>query len=164
MTAAPFENCPNCDAPLVIEHTNARTAIICANCRHQFVHGAVVDDKKTSGKAIASLVLGLGAMFAMCFTGIPAIVLGILALRDIHPALQKSRMVGFAEPLPTLQPQFTEDRPAETLLVRIPAIREPLLSHIRARRNHQQGTAPTAERRCGVSIPGRCCLRLFRVR
>jgi hypothetical protein len=37
----------------------------------------------TSGKAITSLVLGLLSFVLLCLTGIPAIILGILALRDI---------------------------------------------------------------------------------
>lgn len=38
---------------------------------------------QSSGKAIASLVLGLLSFFCIFFTGIPAIILGILGLRDI---------------------------------------------------------------------------------
>lgn len=37
----------------------------------------------SSGKAIASLVLGIFSLFCNFFTGLPALILGILALRDI---------------------------------------------------------------------------------
>jgi tetratricopeptide (TPR) repeat protein len=69
--------------PLVLDGASSPATIICANCRHQFKPYAAAS-VKTSGKAVASLVLGLGALFALCLTGIPAIVLGVLALRDIR--------------------------------------------------------------------------------
>ena len=39
---------------------------------------------KTSGKAIASLVLGLLSFVGMCFTGVPGLMLGILGLGDVN--------------------------------------------------------------------------------
>jgi prepilin-type processing-associated H-X9-DG protein len=39
--------------------------------------------ERTSGKAIASLVLGITSLFCLIFTGFPAIILGVLGLRDI---------------------------------------------------------------------------------
>jgi len=39
---------------------------------------------KTSGKAIASLVLGIGSLLTAVLTGLPAILFGILALVDIN--------------------------------------------------------------------------------
>ena len=39
---------------------------------------------KTSGKAIASLVLGFLSIVGMCFTGIPGLILGILGLGDAN--------------------------------------------------------------------------------
>ena len=38
----------------------------------------------TSGKAIASLILGLVSIVGMCFTGIPGLILGIMGLGDIN--------------------------------------------------------------------------------
>jgi prepilin-type processing-associated H-X9-DG protein len=42
------------------------------------------DTAQTSGKAVWSLVLGIMSFVLMCFTGIPAIILGALALGDIR--------------------------------------------------------------------------------
>ena len=39
---------------------------------------------KTSGKAIASLVLGFLSIIGMCLTGIPGLILGILGLGDVN--------------------------------------------------------------------------------
>ncbi|MDB2687561.1 DUF1559 domain-containing protein, partial [Mariniblastus sp.] len=38
----------------------------------------------TSGKAIASLILGFLSIVGMCFTGIPGVILGIMGLGDIN--------------------------------------------------------------------------------
>jgi len=38
---------------------------------------------KTSGKAIASLILGLFSFVGMCFTGIPGLILGIMGHSEI---------------------------------------------------------------------------------
>jgi prepilin-type processing-associated H-X9-DG protein len=38
---------------------------------------------RTSGKAIASLILGIASFLCTIFTGIPAIILGILGMRDV---------------------------------------------------------------------------------
>src|SRR4051812_2859536 len=42
-----------------------------------------IGEVRTSGKAIWSLVLGIGSFFCSLFAAIPAIVLGVLALNDI---------------------------------------------------------------------------------
>jgi hypothetical protein len=68
----------------LVEPAAARRTIICAKCRHRFTPAGAAEQVRTSGKAMASLVLGLGAMFAFFLTGIPAIVLGVLALREIQ--------------------------------------------------------------------------------
>ena len=39
---------------------------------------------KTSGKAIASLVLGFLSIVGMCFTGIPGLILGIMGLGEVN--------------------------------------------------------------------------------
>ncbi|MCE9556834.1 MAG: DUF1559 domain-containing protein [Planctomycetes bacterium] len=48
-----------------------------------FLSPASVAGPRTSGKAIASLVLGLGSLFCSIITAIPALVLGILSLGEI---------------------------------------------------------------------------------
>jgi hypothetical protein len=46
----------------------------------------------SSGKALASLLLGLASFCGMCFTGVPAIVLGFMSLGDIKRS--QGRMTG----------------------------------------------------------------------
>lgn len=92
MKATSTETCPNCLAALVTDGVTTGWTIICANCRTPFQYQAEQVKTVTSGKAIASLVLGLSSLFAACLTGIPAVILGILALRDIRHS--KQDMVG----------------------------------------------------------------------
>ena len=42
------------------------------------------ESTSTSGKAIASLVLGLASCVLVCFTAIPGLILGIMGLGDIN--------------------------------------------------------------------------------
>jgi prepilin-type processing-associated H-X9-DG protein len=51
---------------------------------------------KTSGKAIASLVLGVFSFFCSVFAGIPAIILGILGLTDINNRAKRVSGKGLA--------------------------------------------------------------------
>ena len=39
---------------------------------------------QTSGKAMASMILGLCSFVFCCFTGVPAVILGIMGLADIN--------------------------------------------------------------------------------
>jgi type II secretory pathway pseudopilin PulG len=50
------------------------------------------EGSQSSGKAITSLVLGLCSLVCSCFTGIPAIIFGFLALSDIKSS--HSRLTG----------------------------------------------------------------------
>ena len=86
--ATSTETCPNCSAVLVTDDITIGWTIICANCRTPFQYQAEQVKTVTSRKAIASLVLGLSSLFAACLTGIPAVILGILALRDIRRSKQ----------------------------------------------------------------------------
>jgi prepilin-type processing-associated H-X9-DG protein len=53
---------------------------------------------KVNGKSVASLVLGLLSLGLLCFTGVPAIVLGVAALREINRSdgVQKGRKLAVA--------------------------------------------------------------------
>jgi len=51
---------------------------------------------QTSGKAVASLVLGLCTFVACCITGIPALILGILGLSDINNPAKRVTGKGMA--------------------------------------------------------------------
>ena len=51
---------------------------------------------QTSGKATASLILGISSIVGMCFTGIIGVVLGILALSDISKSRGRVQGKGMA--------------------------------------------------------------------
>jgi prepilin-type processing-associated H-X9-DG protein len=55
-----------------------------------------VGEPKTSGKAIWSMVLGLLSFILICVTGLPAIILGALALRDIRRSAGRLQGHGMA--------------------------------------------------------------------
>ena len=50
----------------------------------------------TSGKAIASLVLGLFSIVGMCLTGIPGLILGIMGLNDVGKSAGRLKGKGLA--------------------------------------------------------------------
>src|SRR5207237_10899998 len=51
---------------------------------------------KTSGKAIASLILGITSLVCSIFTGIPALILGIISLVQIHRSHGRMQGQGLA--------------------------------------------------------------------
>lgn len=75
--------CPNCDAMLLPERVDDM-AVLCANCRFVFVPAGRRTEQRTSRKAVISFGLGLLSLVGLFLTGIPAILLGISALRDIQ--------------------------------------------------------------------------------
>lgn len=90
--------CPNCGVILPAGGLGPGVAVQCARCSTQFTIGATVAtmEQTTSGKAIASMVLGLCSIVGFCFTGIPAIILGILAFGDIRRRPRELRGHGLA--------------------------------------------------------------------
>lgn len=95
MSVVHTDSCPNCGLPLVHVQLPAET-ILCANCQHRFTRAVAGERPTISGKAIASLALGIAAPFVMCLAGVPAIVMGILALRDIRRSQGRARGRGLA--------------------------------------------------------------------
>jgi hypothetical protein len=77
--------CPECDSTLLPERLDD-VAVLCANCRAVFVPADRRTEQRTSRKAVVSLVLGLLSLGGLFLTGIPAILLGVSALRDIKRA------------------------------------------------------------------------------
>jgi prepilin-type processing-associated H-X9-DG protein len=69
--------CPNCQRELVIPQGKPLAD-------EEFAEYRGSGEPKTSGKAIASLILGLCSFVFCCITGAPAIILGILGLTDIN--------------------------------------------------------------------------------
>ena len=89
-------SCPHCAALLATDAVDDRTTILCAACGQPFVLRPSADTRKTSRKAIASLVLGLLSICFWCLAGIPAIVLGVLALIEIRRDERRLKGRGFA--------------------------------------------------------------------
>jgi uncharacterized paraquat-inducible protein A len=86
MTAAetPTTSCPRCAVLLATDAVEDGTTILCAACGQPFLWRPLADTRKTSRKAVASLVLGTFSIFFWCLAGVPAIVLGVLALMEIR--------------------------------------------------------------------------------
>jgi hypothetical protein len=76
--------CPGCGAVLVTEGLGPDQAVLCPACCATFLLRRPGFALRTSRLAIASLVLGILSLLGMCLTGIPAIITGLLALREIH--------------------------------------------------------------------------------
>jgi len=101
--------CPDCGRELVIaassgdpERAEAIRALPEEKPRRRRFEEDEEDDAPqprragTSGKAIASLILGLMSFFCTLFTGIPAIILGILGLRDVNRSNGRVKGQGMA--------------------------------------------------------------------
>jgi tetratricopeptide (TPR) repeat protein len=78
---------------LVVDGRSNRV-ILCANCCHQFLCGGQWPPVRTSGKAVASLVLGIASLGGICFTGIPAFLLGLWAYSEIRAARGPAILTG----------------------------------------------------------------------
>ena len=73
--------CPECGKELIVPGVGVgASGDIAGDFGHAPVKGA---EAGTSGKAIASFVLGLTSLICTLFTGIPAIILGALSVRAI---------------------------------------------------------------------------------
>ncbi len=91
-------NCPRCGARLATEAVDEETTVLCAACRRPFVFRASTDARRFSRKAVASLALGLASAFFWCLAGVPAVVLGVMALIEIrrHQDQLKGRQFAIA--------------------------------------------------------------------
>ena len=76
--------CPGCGSLLVGDDVAGGGNVICAHCRLPFVYQPSAVATRLSRKAVASLALAIASLFFFCLTAIPALVLGGLALADIH--------------------------------------------------------------------------------
>lgn len=72
--------CPKCGAP---NHDNARVCVACGQVLGGPLPPAPAVTARTSGWAVAALVLGILSPFTCMLTALPAIVLGIVALVKI---------------------------------------------------------------------------------
>ncbi|HEV3025220.1 MAG TPA: DUF4190 domain-containing protein, partial [Pirellulales bacterium] len=76
--------CPHCGASLTTAGLSDSTVLLCARCGSPMVLRTRGDVRRLSRRAVASLVLGVCTILFWCIAGIPAIVLGLLALYDIR--------------------------------------------------------------------------------
>jgi prepilin-type processing-associated H-X9-DG protein len=82
--------CPECGRELIVPKASAGPYE--APEPMDFAAG----EERTSGKAIASLVLGLSSFFCCLFTAIPAVILGILGLNEISASQGRVKGRGMA--------------------------------------------------------------------
>jgi ABC-type spermidine/putrescine transport system permease subunit II len=68
---------------LAVEEVPGVNIALCPACRHSFTLRPFVDKRKTSRKAILSLWLGIGTLLFACLTGVPAALVGAVALYEI---------------------------------------------------------------------------------
>src|SRR5437879_11154513 len=84
LTAGPRATCDTCGAVLVIEGLAPDQDVLCPACGATFVLRRTGFAPRRSRLATISLMLGIVSLLGMCLTGIPAVVVGILALREIR--------------------------------------------------------------------------------
>ncbi|MCL6502152.1 MAG: DUF4190 domain-containing protein [Pirellulales bacterium] len=77
------EACPHCGLPLARIELATLAPLLCPACRRQ-VRAAIKPHLPASGRAVASLVLAALSPVGSFITGLAAILLGLLALRDIR--------------------------------------------------------------------------------
>jgi hypothetical protein len=81
--------CPACQRELIVPKPEVLPD-------SEFVALDELAPRRTSGKAVASLILGLLSFVACVFTGVPAIFLGISGLSDIENAKKRVKGKGMA--------------------------------------------------------------------
>ncbi len=81
--------CPDCQRPLIVPASTYFPDVELIELH---------DDRplRTSGKAIASLILGLCSPFACILTGLPAIILGMMGLNEINSPKMRLKGKGMA--------------------------------------------------------------------
>jgi len=76
-------SCPRCATLLLVRGIQDGRVVLCSACRLSFVLRPEVDKRKNNRKAVWSLALGFCTILFACLAGLPAIVLGVLALYEI---------------------------------------------------------------------------------
>jgi hypothetical protein len=84
VTAGPNATCPGCGAVLVTEGLAPDQTIVCPACYATSVLRRPGFAVRTSRLAIVSVALGIASLLCMFLTGIPAIIAGALAFREIN--------------------------------------------------------------------------------
>ncbi len=84
--------CGNCNAQIVVGGLAASTEVRCGGCGAQFGLDTLIGEHAPRNtKATLSAVLGLLSFFGLFLTGIPAVLLGLGALRDVR---ERKTLVG----------------------------------------------------------------------
>jgi prepilin-type processing-associated H-X9-DG protein len=86
--------CPDCGRDLIIPPPGTPAEKPMAP--HGAMEIAPAGEERTSGKAITSLVLGICSFFCCLFTGLPAVIVGILGLNDIRASHGRVKGEGMA--------------------------------------------------------------------
>jgi hypothetical protein len=93
-------DCP-CGKPLLVNDDLAGRTVRCPACGRDVVPVAIEQSEELepatiSRKAIFSLVLGIASFSCSFVTGIPAILLGALAIRDVSRSRNRKSGMGLA--------------------------------------------------------------------
>jgi hypothetical protein len=80
---SPTVTCPQCKSTLAADGLPSDVLILCAGCHTVFSR---IDRaaRRTSRKAVFSLIFGCASLLGLFVTGIPAVLLGVWSLRDIR--------------------------------------------------------------------------------
>jgi hypothetical protein len=88
--------CPQCRTSLVMEGASLRDVLRCSRCGACFFASGAPAEGKLSRKAVASFILAVSAVALPLIAALPAVVLGILALREIRRSPGQVRGSGWA--------------------------------------------------------------------
>jgi hypothetical protein len=76
--------CPQCRVSLAMEGASERDVLRCSRCEACFFVSGAPAEGRLSRKAVASFVLGASVVAVPLIAALPAVVLGIVALREIR--------------------------------------------------------------------------------
>jgi len=107
--AGRLTRCPTCDREFSIPNAGDKVAPAIASGLGRTTGATPPSDaasspdyapadgpSKRSGKALASLILGIASLIFVFFAGIPAIILGIIGLKDVHQSRGRVHGTGMA--------------------------------------------------------------------
>jgi hypothetical protein len=96
MSHAAPTTCQHCGLLLSTAGLPEEAALLCVGCLAVATPARAAPRGALSRKAVISVLLGAASVLLTCLTGLPAMVLGLLALRDIHRAEDRLRGRGVA--------------------------------------------------------------------
>ncbi|MBI1902223.1 MAG: DUF4190 domain-containing protein [Planctomycetia bacterium] len=96
MTTVSTTRCPQCGTELWTQGISPDRTVLCARCGASLYLPLPPDTRRTSRKALASVALGVTSIALTVLTGLPAILLGFLAWRDIRRREEELKGRGLA--------------------------------------------------------------------